>query len=192
MRINPTITQPLIFPVYTNLNNAGNPVNPANLNAAAPLAYTPSVIMKISPEARALYNNTGLMSRLGGVEETPSAAEVFEAARCLTCEGRRYVDQSADGSVSFQTPASISPEAAPAAVMAHESEHLYNERDKAEKDGRRVAAEFAVLHMDICPECGRAYVAGGEARTITVPKNRPEALRAYEAMQNMVDTLFKF
>ena len=42
---------------------------------------------------------------------------------CLTCDSRRYVDQSDDSGVSFQTPTHVSPEDSFAAVRAHEMEH---------------------------------------------------------------------
>ena len=171
------------------------PVLSPRQNDAADGRYNPSVVFKISPEARALYANLDLMTRfkpaqstaapqnnLANVQETPDINEITE---CQTCAERKYVDQSADGSVSFQSPESVSPEAAQSAVRAHEGEHIANERARAEQNGRRILSQSVVIYMDICPECGKAYVAGGEARTTTAPKNHQTALRAYQAMQNM-------
>ena len=75
-------------------------------------------------------------------------------------------------------------------MRAHENEHIANEHHRAEQNGRRVLSQSVVIHMDICEECGKAYVSGGEARTATAPKHdRQTALRAYQSMQNMLDLL---
>lgn len=105
---------------------------------------------------------------ISGVEETKAPAE------CQTCQNRKYVDQSNDGSVSFQSPTQVSPEAAVSAVSAHEMEHLSNEQDNAARDGRKVVSQSITLHTSVCPECGRIYVSGGEARTTTVPEEKQE------------------
>ncbi|MCL2168784.1 MAG: hypothetical protein FWB74_02020, partial [Defluviitaleaceae bacterium] len=43
---------------------------------------------------------------------------------CITCDSRRYVDDSTDSGVSFQVPTHISPEQSFSKVRAHEYEHL--------------------------------------------------------------------
>ncbi|RQD72539.1 MAG: hypothetical protein D5S00_00610 [Tindallia sp. MSAO_Bac2] len=86
---------------------------------------------------------------------------------CETCENRKYKDDSDDPSVSFQTPTAISPEQAPAAVLAHEYEHVRNEQAKADREGREVVYQSVVLHGGICPDCGKPYISGGETRTVT-------------------------
>lgn len=91
---------------------------------------------------------------------------------CQTCAERRYVDQSDDPSVSFQTPTKISPEESASAVMAHEMEHVVNERADAEKEGREVVSQSVRLHSAICPECGVSYVAGGVTETVTRNKSK--------------------
>lgn len=79
---------------------------------------------------------------------------------CQTCKNRKYVDGS-DENVSFKSPSHIAPEAAGARVRAHEGEHVSNAySDAAEKDGKVVRASVS-LKTEICPECGRTYVAGG-------------------------------
>ena len=92
---------------------------------------------------------------------------------CKTCESRRYVDKSDDSSVSFQTPTKINPNMAAAAVASHESEHVRNEQSKAQRDGRQIINQSVTLLYDICPECGRSYVAGGVTRTTSI--NGPES-----------------
>ena len=112
--------------------------------------------------------------------------EAFE--RCTTCAERSYVDRSADGTASMQMPTRLSPDEAPAAVIAHEREHLASARVRAEREGHRVLSQHIVIHMDICAECNLAYVSGGEARTIIAPQsNIYTALHAYYSMQNMFD-----
>ncbi len=89
---------------------------------------------------------------------------------CETCNNRKYVDGSHDGSVSFQTPTHIPPEQAAAKVMAHEQEHVVNEQLYAERDGREVISQNVQIFQDICPDCGASYVSGGLTTTVTAEK----------------------
>jgi hypothetical protein len=84
---------------------------------------------------------------------------------CRTCANRKYVDGSDDSGVSFQTPTQIDPQAAQSAVRAHEQEHVTRNAAKAESEGMEARSTVAI-HMAICPECGRSYVAGGTTTTI--------------------------
>ncbi len=86
---------------------------------------------------------------------------------CETCANRRYQDESGDGSVSFQSPTPIAPEATASAVRAHENEHVRNEQVYAQQEGREVVSQSVRLFTSVCPECGRTYVSGGETRTTT-------------------------
>lgn len=89
---------------------------------------------------------------------------------CETCRNRRYVDQSGDGSVSFQTPTHIAAESAGAAVIAHEGEHVSHEQTKAKEQGEEVVSQKVQIFTDICPECGKIYVSGGLTTTTTAAK----------------------
>jgi len=91
--------------------------------------------------------------------------------RCKTCEERKYVDQSDDPSVSFQTPTSISPNMAAGAVAAHENEHVRNEKSSAEREDREIVNQTVTFTYACCPECGRNYVSGGTTRTTSVKKH---------------------
>lgn len=86
---------------------------------------------------------------------------------CQTCKKRQYQDGSNDPGVSFKAPGHISPESSGAVVMAHEQEHVINEQINAKQDGRRVISQNVRVFTSICPECGKAYVSGGETRTTT-------------------------
>jgi len=97
------------------------------------------------------------------VTRTPAASAAVE---CQTCKNRTYVDGSNDASVSFKTPTNISPSNSYAAVSAHENEHVVNEQAKAQKEGGKVVSQSVALHYAVCPECGRAYVAGGTTTTV--------------------------
>ncbi len=84
---------------------------------------------------------------------------------CETCKNRKYQDGS-DENVSYKSAAHISPQAAGAAVRAHEGEHVSNAYSKAaEKNGKVVSASVSI-HTAICPECGRTYVSGGTTSTM--------------------------
>lgn len=86
------------------------------------------------------------------------------AEECETCENRKYQDGS-DENVSFKAASHISPEAAGAAVRAHEGEHVANAYDKAKQAGGEVVQASVSIHTSICPECGRTYVSGGTTHT---------------------------
>ena len=83
---------------------------------------------------------------------------------CKTCKNRKYQDGS-DEMVSFKTAAHISPEASGAIVRSHEQEHVSNAFKNAAQNNGKVIAANVTLKTDICPECGRSYVAGGTTQT---------------------------
>lgn len=84
---------------------------------------------------------------------------------CETCKNRKYQDGS-DENVSFKSAAHISPEAAGVAVAGHEAEHVSNAYTKASQKNGEVVSASVSIQTDICPECGRVYVSGGETRTV--------------------------
>lgn len=126
------------------------------------------------PEPEAVMDG---VSRLGKTEKT----------ECQTCANRKYQDQSSDPSVSYQAPTKISPNAAASAVMSHEMEHVSNERANARRDNREIVSQSVTLKFDICPECGRTYVAGGETRTVT--KSKPEQKIDFDGKDNQPDSI---
>jgi hypothetical protein len=97
------------------------------------------------------------------------ASAAAETKECQTCKNRKYQDGSNDPTVSFQTPTSLSPEAAETAVRAHEQEHVAHEQVNARSQGRRVVSQQVAIHYAICPDCGRSYVSGGTTTTVTKP-----------------------
>ncbi len=85
-------------------------------------------------------------------------------AECETCKNRKYQDGSNE-MVSFKAAAHISPEAAASRVRAHEGEHVSNAYKKAAQNNGKVLQASVSIFTEICPECGRTYVSGGETRT---------------------------
>jgi hypothetical protein len=124
---------------------------------------SPAAIVDISPRAWEAY----AQNRDEAVSRVQQTAEIASLLECAACDSRRYVDQSDDPSVSFQTPTSISPGQSAAMVMAHEQEHVSNEQAKAGREGREVVSQTVSVSMAMCPECGRAYASGGQTRTVT-------------------------
>ena len=125
------------------------------------------------------YMNYGNYSNASGYfaddDENKSEAEVRAEKRagieeCETCKNRKYQDGS-DENVSFKSAAHVSPQAAGAAVRAHEQEHVSNAYDKAEQDDGKVLQASVSIHTSVCPECGRTYVSGGETTTQILYKN---------------------
>lgn len=110
-----------------------------------------------------------------GAQGAEAAQEALEEGKCETCEKRKYQDGSDDMSVSFQTPTNIKPEQVASAVRGHEMEHVIHEQAKARRDDRKVVSQSVTLHTDICPECGKVYISGGETRTVTKANPEPAA-----------------
>lgn len=102
---------------------------------------------------------------------------------CQTCKERKYQDGS-DENVSFKAAAHISPEAAGAAVRAHEGEHVSNAYKEAAENGGKVVNASVMIHTAICPECGRTYVSGGTtSTTIRYSKEENPYQKAKEAQE---------
>ena len=95
-------------------------------------------------------------------------------SECETCKSRKYQYGSNESDVSFKAPGHISPQASAGTVRAHEQQHVSNAYEKASKDNGKVISATVSLRTEICPECGTAYVAGGETRTtIAYSKENP-------------------
>ena len=83
---------------------------------------------------------------------------------CQTCKERKYQDGSNEN-VSFKTPGHIDPGNAAAVVLSHEHEHVANAYKDAAQNNGEVERVSVSLKTDICPECGRTFIAGGETNT---------------------------
>ncbi len=105
---------------------------------------------------------------------------------CQTCKNRKYVDGS-DEMVSFKSPTKINPSSVGARVMSHEKEHVANAYNKAEQKNGKVLQASVALKTAICPECGKAYVAGGTTTTkIAYPKDNPYGANIKSAQRDAI------
>ena len=86
------------------------------------------------------------------------------SCECETCKNRKYQDGSNE-MVSFKSAQRIAPAAVAARVRGHEQEHVINAYEKAAQKNGKVIRASVTLHTEICPECGRTYIAGGETNT---------------------------
>lgn len=137
----------------------------------------------LSPVGRSDALHAGVQNRA----EDDAAAGVSEkktqmTEECQTCSSRRYQDGSDDPGVSFKSPTKLSPAQAGAMVYSHEREHYSRENAKAEEEGREVLSNEIRVFTDVCPECGKTYVSGGETKTVT----RKEIERA-QSLKNFYD-----
>jgi ribosomal protein L32 len=164
MRIDGTVPYSYID---TNQAAAGRSAPEQPKNASY---YGPGVVVEISQAAKD-YNQGKVKTPDG----TPKISEAAEIEECQTCKNRKYVDESSDPSVSYQSPQHISPGQSGAKVMAHEREHVSNEQAKAEREERRVISQYVALSTAVCPECGKVYVSGGVTRTVTANDRKAEA-----------------
>lgn len=136
-----------------------------NLNDAAENRLRPQ------NEQLVLYGDAYTIKRIA--EETGTsekANKVFGEEECQTCKNRRYQDGSDDPGVSFQSPTRMSPAQATTKVFSHEREHYSREQSKANREDREVISNNIRVFTDVCPECGKIYVSGGETRTVTRKK----------------------
>lgn len=99
-----------------------------------------------------------------GASQAKSPGRKSSPAECQTCKNRKYQDGS-DEMVSFKSAAHISPNASGSRVRAHEQEHVSNAFKKASMKNGKVVSASVSIRTNICPECGRTYVSGGETNT---------------------------
>jgi len=143
----------------------------------------------IYPYIRVNNNNSALqpVNKINGVkpvnEKSPILVGKTQTAECQTCNNRKYLDHSNDGNVSFQTPTHISPEASYGMVASHEQEHVSNAVSKGNQPGAELISTSVRLKMDVCTECGKPYVAGGE----TVSQIKYNVSNPYENTKKLAD-----
>jgi len=152
---------------YATRSAVGQPV--LNASPAAP------VVVPFHQGPSVMYFNPDGDSLEISLHSSLSALNPLEPQEpCQTCENRRYVDQSNDASVSFQTPTKISPNMAGMAVAAHEQEHVRNEQANALQNDREIVNQSVTIHYDTCSECGKIYVSGGTTKTTSIGKSDSE------------------
>ena len=100
-----------------------------------------------------------------GQSEVKLPGRQSSPAECQTCKNRKYQDGSDENNVSFKSAQHVDPASAFSAVSAHESEHVSNAYNKAERSNGEVVQASVAIHTAICPECGRVYVSGGTTTT---------------------------
>lgn len=87
------------------------------------------------------------------------------AVECETCKNRKYVDDSNESDVSFQSPGHVSATASTSVVRAHEQQHVANAYQTESSGKGRVMSVNVSIKMGRCAECGRSYAKGGETKT---------------------------
>lgn len=144
---------------YTIGNYAGNAAYPYPQNGSADEPF------RLSDKDRT--QNAGLTTpaEKADPDKRKKAGRRSSPEDCETCRMRKYQDGS-DENVSFKSAAHISPQAAGAAVRAHENEHVNNAYKKAAQNNGEVLQASVSIHMAVCPECGRSYVSGGTTNTM--------------------------
>ncbi len=148
-------------------------------------------IQAAGPAAKGASPQDGGIQEPGGVQGQ-NALKRMDEIECQTCANRRYQDESDDSSVSMQSPTKVAPGAAASAVRKHEYEHVNNEQADAEQEDREIVSQSVRLHTDICPECGKVYVSGGETRTTTRADNdEKKAEEAKKKAQEGLATPYK-
>ncbi len=137
MRINGTGGYQSPYDRYSNYNNYNNENAPYDTNAPT-------------------EEDENEAENVNGRKSSPG--------ECETCKNRKYQDGS-DEMVSFKAAGHIDPNNAASVVMSHEQEHVSNAYQKADKGNGEVVRASVRLKTDVCPECGRTYISGGETTT---------------------------
>lgn len=119
-------------------------------------------------------------------DDVKKAGRASSPEECQTCKNRKYQDGSNEN-VSFKSASHISPNAAGAAVRAHEGEHVSNAYSKAAENNGKVINASVSIHTSVCPECGRTYVSGGTTNT-TIKYS--DEVNPYQQNQKSLDTAF--
>lgn len=130
-------------------------------------------MMGISGYAGVQWERYGYVPGSAGKADAVGAAgaadnqntKVTGSEECQTCKNRKYVDGSNEADVSFKSPTHISPENAASMVMSHEQMHVSNARQEGSKENADLVSASVRLKTEVCPECGKAYVSGGETLT---------------------------
>lgn len=130
-----------------------NTYSPVNLN-----------LFEKDDDTDAAGNTHGVIKN-PGASTHKAAGKESSPAECETCASRKYQDGSDENDVSFKTPGHIDPDMAASVVLGHEHEHVANAYEKERKGEGTVKNVTVTLHNDICPECGRVFVAGGVTHT---------------------------
>lgn len=102
--------------------------------------------------------------------------DAYGAEECQTCKSRKYKDGSNDPGVSFKTATHLDPQTASYAIRAHEGEHVSHAWAEAAREDKEIISQSVSYHTDICPECGRVYMSGGNTRTVF--RSAPETYEA--------------
>jgi len=133
----------------------------AKENSYAPISFD---LFKKDDDTDAAGNTHGVVLN-PGASTHKALGKKSSPAECETCANRKYQDGSDENDVSFKTPSHISPSIAATVVLGHEHEHVANAYEKERNGEGEVASVTVTLHNDICPECGRVFVAGGVTHT---------------------------
>ena len=128
-------------------------------NTSDPLAYGQDAL---NPMAQGEEDRQGPILNSGSTEK--AMGRKSSPAECETCKNRKYQDGSNE-MVSFKAAGHIAPSNAAAVVMGHEQEHVSNAYQKAANNNGEVVRASVRLKTDVCPECGRTYISGGETST---------------------------
>lgn len=150
-----------------------------NPRAAQSPDFGPAYLVQLSGAASAETSNADAKNGLRGLGDAGKTNDAQKSAECQTCKNRKYQDGSDEPGVSFKQPGHIAPENAAAKVFSHEQEHIANAQNEARQDkNKKIVSQSVRMYSQICPECGRSYIAGGQANTVTratSEKNAPPA-----------------
>jgi hypothetical protein len=151
----------------------------------APISYSSNIYPVGNIASNYLAVNS--INKVGAIRPLSShgtqSTDNIKPLECQSCNNRKYVDQSNEGNVSFQTPSHISPNSSYAKVSAHEQEHVTNAIQEGKQVGTELISSSVTLKMDVCSECGTPYVSGG----LTTTQMKYNERNPYEASRKAIE-----
>lgn len=119
-----------------------------------PISYTNNVYPYAGINTKG--NSVEAVHKINGVipvnEKSNLSVGKTSSSECQTCSSRKYMDRSNDGSVSFQAPTYVSPQASFSKVSAHEQEHVSHAVVEGNPAGNKLISSSVSLKMDVCTE----------------------------------------
>ena len=172
---------------FTGFNQPNNPINSGYYSGNTLTIFNQDgdrldISYRSAADYKAFANaNTSAYSSDVAKEKRMEMLKELEG--CNTCKSRKYVDQSNDSSVSYQTPTNLNPQTAAVAIAAHEREHVTNEKARAMREDREIVNQSVSIQYAMCSECGTMYPAGGTTRTTSINKGNSQG-PAYDNSAN--------
>lgn len=84
----------------------------------------------------------------------------------------------------MQSATSVAPGAASGVILSHEMGHVESAEVAAQNNGSYVVSAQVQVYTEQCPECGKIFVAGGKAETVSASKSQGQSQGVQSGMMS--------